>query len=128
MIDYPKYIKSADGQIGRYAYNDPWKRPVYRYQNGSKYIFKAAAEEELLNGSNSMIALTDEKDSMQWKQLSLTIWEAVGKYGKFRIEHSRGKFWSHYASNDTAFKMPPKAELSEAKAMRERNTNWEDVV
>ncbi len=65
---------------------------------------------------------------MGWKQLTSTKWEAAGRLGKFIIERSRGKFWSHYASEDVAFKMPPKSKLSEAKGMCENNEYWEDVV
>ena len=62
---------------------------------------------------------------MEWKQLSSTVWEAEGKYGKFRIERSCNKFWSHYASSDTAFKLPPKSKLTDAKQMCEDNEYWE---
>ena len=62
---------------------------------------------------------------MQWKQLSSTQWEAKGKLGKFLIERSGGKFWSRYASADTAFKLPPKLKLNDAKSMCEDNINWE---
>ena len=67
-------------------------------------------------------------DGMQWKALSSTVWEAEGKFGKFRIERAKGKFWSRYASADTAFKMPPKAKLSEAKEMCENNDYWEGAA
>lgn len=67
-------------------------------------------------------------NGMQWKQLSSTIWEAEGKYGKFRIERSRGLFWSCYSSEDCLQKFRPKQKLSEAKDFCERNENWEDVV
>lgn len=65
------------------------------------------------------------RKGMQWKQISSTEWEAEGEDGKFRIERSRGKFWARYASNDTAFKMPPKDKLSQAKEMCENNDYWE---
>ena len=64
---------------------------------------------------------------MRWEQLSSTVWEAVGKYGKFRIERSRGLFWALYASDDTLQKFRPKPRLSEAKDFCERNENWEDA-
>lgn len=67
-------------------------------------------------------------DGMQWKQLSSTVWEAEGKFGKFRIERSGGRFWARYSSNDTAFKMPPRAKLSEVKDFCERNEYWEAAV
>ena len=70
----------------------------------------------------------EQSEGMTWKQLSGTEWEAKGKYGVFKIERACGKFWARYASSDTAFKMPPKDKLSEAKDMCERNANWEDVV
>lgn len=73
-------------------------------------------EDKLLESSLSV---------MQWKQLSSTKWEAEGKLGKFRIERCGGKFWSHYASKDTAFKLPPTVKLGDAKAMCEDNINWE---
>lgn len=63
---------------------------------------------------------------MQWKQLSSTSWEAVGRFGKFLIERSGGKFWARYSSSDTAFKMPPRSRLSEAKDFCERNEYWEE--
>ena len=65
---------------------------------------------------------------MKWKQLSSSVWEAEGKYGKFRIERSRGLFWALYASEDTLQKFRPKQKLSEAKDFCERNENWEDAV
>lgn len=66
--------------------------------------------------------------SMQWRQLSSSSWEAAGRFGKFLIERSRGKFWARYSSSDTAFKMPPKVKLIEAKNMCENNEYWEDAV
>lgn len=71
---------------------------------------------------------TPAGSGMKWKQLSSTVWEAVGKYGKFRIERSRGLFWALYASEDTLQKFRPKQKLSEAKDFCERNENWEDAV
>ncbi len=65
---------------------------------------------------------------MTWKQLSSTVWEAEGKYGKFRIERSRGLFWAVYASEDFLQKYRPKQKLSEAKDFCERSTYWEDAV
>lgn len=65
---------------------------------------------------------------MKWKQLSSTVWEAEGKYGKFRIERSRGLFWVLYASDGPIQKFRPKKKLSEAKDFCERNENWEDAV
>lgn len=65
---------------------------------------------------------------MSWKQITSSLWEAKGRYGIFRIEHSGGRFWPRYASEDTSFKMPPKTKLSEAKMMCEDNENWEATV
>lgn len=65
---------------------------------------------------------------MQWKQLSSTEWEAEGRFGKFRIERSRGKFWASYAYEDGRINFRPKSKLSEAKDFCERNENWEDAV
>ena len=125
-MQYPKFIKTSDGQIGTYAHITFGNRPVYRFEQG-EYKLRQATEEELANGSDSLSCLFEEKrPAMTWKQLSSTVWEAVGKYGKFRIERSRGLFWAHYASNDTSLKFRPKAKLSEAKDFCERSTYWED--
>ena len=71
---------------------------------------------------------TSAGGGMKWKQLSSTVWEADGKYGKFRIERSRGLFWPRYSSDDTLQKFRPKQKLSKAKDFCERNENWEDTV
>lgn len=124
----PKYIKSADGKIGTYAYLTIGNRPVYRFDEG-KYKYRAATAEELAKGSNRLTDLKEEeKTSMQWKQLSSSEWEAVGKYGKFRIERARGKFWSFYASEDASYSLRPTDKLSEAKDKCERHSCWEWAV
>lgn len=64
-------------------------------------------------------------DGMSWKQVSSSEWEAIGKYGVFKIERSGREFWASYASEDTSFRMPPKRKLSAAKEMCENNDNWE---
>ena len=66
-----------------------------------------------------------ERKHMVWKLLSSTICEAEGRDGTFRIERSRGWFWSRYSSADMSFKLPPKKKLAEAKAMCENNEYWE---
>lgn len=66
-----------------------------------------------------------EAAGMQWKKVSSSTWEAEGKFGKFRIERFRGKFWSRYASEDTAFNLRPKDTLNEAKSQCEDNDYWE---
>lgn len=127
-MKYPQYIKTANGEIGTYAYLTLGDRPVYRFKNG-EYKFRAASDEELKNGSDRLSDLVERRaDSMQWKQLSSSLWEAVGKCGKFRIERSRGMFWAHYASEDSALKFRPKAKPSEAKDFCERSPYWEDVI
>lgn len=62
---------------------------------------------------------------MQWKKLSSTEWEAVGKFGKFLIKRVNNKFFSKYASEYTAFNLRVKDSLSEAKEMCENNEYWE---
>ena len=89
-MTYPKYIKATDGQIGTYAYLTLGNRPVYRFEQG-EYKLRQATEEELANGSDCLGSLVEaNRPVMEWKQLSSTVWEAVGRYGKFRIERSRG--------------------------------------
>ncbi|MDE6442366.1 MAG: hypothetical protein K2L12_06425 [Clostridia bacterium] len=127
-MQYPKYIKSADGEIGSYAYLTLGDRPVYRFENG-EYKFRPATADQLANGSDRLSELKEKESfSMQWKQLSSSVWEAVGKYGKFRIERSRGKFWSFYASEDTVHNLRPTDKLSEAKDKCERHSCWECAV
>ena len=127
-MTYPKYIKATDGQIGTYAYLTLGNRPVYRFEQG-EYKFRAATEEELANGLDGLGSLVEaNRPAMAWKQLSSTVWEAVGRYGKFRIERSRGLFWVHYASEDLSRNFRPKAKLSEAKDFCERSTYWEDAA
>ena len=65
---------------------------------------------------------------MMWKQLSSTVCEAVGKYGKFRIERSCGRYWVYYASEEGTHCYGPRDKLSYAKDFCERNENWEDAV
>ena len=128
MPKYPKYIKSEDGQIGEYAYMTVGNRPVYLFKTG-KFKFRAATNDEIANGSDNLNDLIERKRvTMQWKQLSSTVWEAVGKYGKFRIERSCGKFWAQYASEDTPINFRPKANLSEAKDFCERSPYWEEAA
>ena len=67
-------------------------------------------------------------DGMKWTQISSNEWEARGKFGVFNVKRAKGKWWAHYASADTAFKMPPKGKLIEAKEMCEDNANWETAV
>lgn len=127
-MNYPKYIKSADGQIGTYAYLTLGDRPVYRFETG-KYKFRSATQDELKSGSDYRSELeTETRTGMQWKQLSSTVWEAVGRDGKFRIERSRGKFWAHYASEDVNKRFPPKDKLVDVKDMCERDEYWEDAA
>lgn len=128
MIKYPKYVKAENGEIGTYAYLTCGNRPVYRYEKG-EYKFRAVTESELANGSDRLSDLKEkERSLMQWKQLSSTEWEAVGKYGKFRIERARGKYWSFYASEDTLHRLRPTDKLSEAKDKCERHSCWECAV
>lgn len=127
-MKFPKYIKAANGQIGEYAYLTVGDRPVYRFEAG-EYKFRAATTEELNTGSDNRRDLeTEVKLGMQWKQLSSSVWEAEGRDGKFRIEHSKGKFWAVYASESAPIKFRPKDKLSEAKDFCERSTYWEDAV
>ena len=126
-MKYPKYIKTESGEIGVYAYLTLGNRPVYKFENG-EYKFRTATENELAGGSDRLSDLQEEHFSMAWKQVSSTKWEAVGKFGKFSIERSRGKFWSCYASKDTLHKLHPTNKLSEAKDKCERHPCWEDAV
>ncbi len=64
-------------------------------------------------------------EGMQWKKLSSSEWEAVGKFGKFVIKRVNGRFLSQYASEYTAFNLRVKDALSEAKEMCENNEYWE---
>ena len=72
--------------------------------------------------------LQSNAKGMTWVQLSSSAWEAVGSDGKFRIERSKGKFWPKYASRDTAFNLPPRSSLSEAKELCQDNLHWEGVA
>lgn len=51
----PKYIKTADGYIGRYIYTDK-VGPVYRFPTGERY----ADRWELENGSDNRADLEKE--------------------------------------------------------------------
>lgn len=127
-MKFPKYIKTADGQIGTYAHLTFGNRPVYRFGDG-EYKFRQATETELAHGSDRLSDLAEQKrEPMQWKQLSSAVWEAVGKYGKFRVERSGNKFWAVYASDDTQFNLPPCKTLAKAKLLCERNLYWEDAA
>lgn len=66
---------------------------------------------------------------MIWKKLSNKEWRAVGERGTFFIERSCGLYWARYIlkSGFTAFRMPPKRRVSEAKAMCEENAHWEET-
>ncbi len=129
MEKIPKYVKSESGQIGRYSYMTLGNRPVYRFEN-SRPPFRVATDAELAAGSDRLSDLAAPKRSaMEWKQISSTEWEAVGKYGKFRIERNRGKYWSFYASEDAPqHNLRPTDKLSEAKDKCERHSCWEDVI
>lgn len=127
-MTYPKYVKTADGQIGTYAHLTFGNRPVYRFESG-EYKLRQATAEELTNGSDNLSDLIEQKQpAMAWKQISSSVWEAVGKYGKFRIERRSGRFWAVYASEDTPINFRPKSKLSEAKDFCERSAYWEDVA
>lgn len=124
-MKYPKYIKTSDGQIGTYAYLTFGNNPVYRFEDGD-YKLRQATANELAGGTDNISDLQEqERVSMAWKQLSSTEWEAEGRFGKFRIERRRGKFWSMFASEDTAFNLPPVAKLATAKEMCQDNGYWE---
>lgn len=127
-MKYPKYIKTVSGYIGKYAYLTVGNRPVYKFESG-EYKFRAATEEEISSGSDTLNDFKSKtKCLMKWEQINSSVWEAVGKYGKFRIERSGGRFWSTYASEDTQHKLHPTYKLSEAKDKCERHPMWEDAV
>jgi hypothetical protein len=65
---------------------------------------------------------------MKWQKTANRRWEAVGECGKFIIEQSGRLFWARYCSNHKTFKMPPRLKLSEAKAICEDNSYWEDEL
>lgn len=129
---FPKYVKTMNGQIGIYAHLTFGNRPVYRFEEG-EYKLRQATEEELANGSDRLSELLGHSNVfMQWQKLSSSMWEAVGKYGKFRIdrrtEHYRIKYFVCYASEDGTQNFRPKDTLTEAKDFCERSPYWEDVA
>lgn len=55
---YPKYVKTADGYIGRFQSADPWGGALYRFPGGDRY----ADGWEIANGSDSREELENRKD------------------------------------------------------------------
>lgn len=128
----PKYIKSADGQIGVFAHHTWGDRPVYKFKSG-EFKFRTATEEELEHGSNNLNDLVESsRPAMAWVQLSSSSWEAVGRYGKFRIEcrsiNYHKKYFVCYASEDLVQNFKPLDKLTQAKDLCERSAYWEDAA
>ena len=63
---------------------------------------------------------------MEFEKRSSTKHIAHGKHGIFVIEQHRKLWWGRYASDYTAFKLPPRKSLKEAKLMCMKNAYWED--
>lgn len=128
-MHFPKYIKSSCGIIGVFSHlTYGINSAVYKFDTGD-FKFRQATPEEIKSGSDKLMDLTESQSlSMSWKQVSSSIWEAVGKYGKFRIERSRGKFWSCYISGGKSWYLRPTDKISAAKDKCERHSCWECTV